>query len=110
MPRLRIPLLMLAQDQEKLMHASLPLGKDNVLMATDALESMGRDLTTGNNFHICINTDSEKETEILFEKLSEGGKIEMPLNRTFWGAYFGMARDKFGIQWMINYDINQKQS
>jgi PhnB protein len=74
-------------------------------MATDSLESMGQTVVPGNNFHIVVHTDSEEETDILFAKLSNGGEIEMPLNRTFWGAYFGMCRDKFGIQWMINFDV-----
>ncbi len=90
-------------EQGMVMHASLPMGKYNALMATDALESMGMTLTMGNNFHICVNTENEAETERYFNALSEGGKIEMPLNNTFWGAYCGMCRDKFGVQWMITY-------
>jgi PhnB protein len=92
-------------EQEKIMHASLPMGKSNALMATDVLESMGMTLTPGNNFYISVNTESEKETEKFFNGLAAGGKIEMPLNKTFWGAYCGMCMDKFGIQWMINYDV-----
>ena len=96
------------EDQEKMIHVSLPFGKGNVLMASDNLESMGHQITAGDNFHICLHTESEKETDKLFKALSEKGKIEMPLNKTFWGAYFGMCRDKFGIQWMISYDQPQK--
>lgn len=92
-------------EQEMVMHSSLPLGK-NVLMATDTLESMGQSITMGNNFYMCINTESEEETDRFFKQLSEGGKIEMPLNKTFWGAYFGMCVDKFGVQWMLSYDTN----
>jgi PhnB protein len=92
-------------EQTMIMHASLPMGKTNTLMATDALKSMGMELTMGNNFYICVNTESEKETETFFNGLAEGGKIEMPLNKTFWGAYCGMCRDKFGIQWMITFDL-----
>jgi len=76
-------------------------------MATDTLESMGQTLTIGNNFYININTESEAETDKFFNGLAAGGKIEMPLNKTFWGAYCGMCRDKFGIQWMINFDLKQ---
>lgn len=93
------------QDQEKIMHASLPMGKSNMLMATDVLDSMELSVTQGNNFYIFVQTESEEETDRLFKKLSEGGKIEMPVNKTFWGAYCGMCRDQFGIQWMINYDL-----
>ena len=91
-------------EQEMIMHASLPLGKNNALMATDTLESMEQSLRPGNNFYISINTESEQETEKLFKGLSAGGKIEMPLNKTFWGSYFGMCVDTFGVQWMINYE------
>lgn len=95
-------------EQEMIMHASLPLGPGTILMATDVLESMGQTLTHGNNFHIAVNTESEEETDKIFKGLCAGGKIEMPLNKTFWGAYFGMCKDKFGVLWMISYDANQK--
>ncbi len=90
-------------EREKIMHVSLPIGKGNILMATDALESMGHKLTTGNNFNLSIETESKEEAKTLYEKLSVGGKIEQPLQDTFWGAYFGMFADKFGIHWMISY-------
>ena len=92
-------------EWNKIMHASLPLGS-NALMATDTLESMGQSTTTGNNFYISVNTESEEETDRIFKKLSAGGEIEMPVNKTFWGAYCGMCRDKFGIQWILNYDLS----
>jgi len=95
--------------RDKIMHISLPIGKGNVLMATDALESMGQPVTMGNNFYICISPDSKEEAERLFNGLSEGGKIEMPLADQFWGAYYGSFRDKFDIGWMINYDSRQQQ-
>lgn len=95
-------------EKDKIMHISLPIGNGNVLMATDALESQGHKVEQGNNFYICINADSKSETEKLFNGLSSGGKIEMPLENTFWGAYFGMFTDKFGIKWMVNHDTNQK--
>src|SRR6266498_850848 len=92
-----------ASDGEKIMHVSLPIGKENTLMATDALESMGEKLTVGNNFYLTIETESQEEANKLFNALSEGGKINMSMAKTFWGAYFGMLKDKFGINWMINY-------
>ncbi|MES2681411.1 MAG: VOC family protein [Bacteroidota bacterium] len=92
------------QDQSKIMHASLPMGKTNFLMATDVLESMGVNLVSGNNFYIHVATESEAETDQFFNALSEGGKVEMPVNKTFWGAYCGMCTDKFGIQWMLTFD------
>jgi PhnB protein len=89
------------------MHVSLPIGKGNVLMGTDVLEFMGQKLAVGNNFYISIQAESKQEAEKLFNGLSAGGKIEMPLHDTFWGAYFGMFTDKFGIQWMVNYDYQR---
>ena len=94
---------------DKIMHIALPIGNGNVLMATDALESMGFSLKEGNNFYICINPDSKEDAERIFNGLSEGGKIEMPLADQFWGAYFGLFKDKFGIGWMINYDKQQQK-
>jgi PhnB protein len=99
-----------ASDKEKIMHVSLPIGKGNVLMATDALESMGHALTVGNNFSIAVNAESEEEADKLFSELSAGGQVTMPLQKAFRGAYFGMLADKFGIQWMVNYDYNQRNS
>lgn len=100
---------MSAEDGEKIMHISLPIGQDTILMATDALESMGQNVATGNNFYISISASSEEEAEKLYNGLSAGGQITMPLGKAFWGAYFGMFVDKFGIQWMVNYDYNQQE-
>jgi PhnB protein len=93
-------------DKGKIMHIALPIGSGNVLMATDAIESMGQRVENGNNFSISISTASKDETEQIFSGLSDGGKVEMPLADTFWGAYFGMLEDKFGIRWMVNFDRN----
>ncbi|MEP6636352.1 MAG: VOC family protein [Acidobacteriota bacterium] len=92
-----------ANEGEKIMHVSLPVG-GNVLMGGDALESMGQRLTAGNNFHIAIAPEIKNEADRIFSALAEGGKIEMPLQDSFWGAYFGMLEDKFGIHWMMNYE------
>ena len=94
-------------DKDKIMHIALPIG-DSILMGTDALESMGQKLEAGNNFSISINAASKEEADKFFSGLSDGGKIGMPLADAFWGAYFGMTSDKFGIQWMVNYDYDQK--
>ena len=94
-------------DRDKIMHIALPIGKGTILMATDALESMGHPLTVGNNFYMSVNANSEKEADKLFKSLSAGGRVTIPIEKAFWGAYFGMFTDKFGIQWMINYDYNQ---
>jgi PhnB protein len=75
-------------------------------MATDALESMGQKLVSGTNISIAIGAESELEAERLYTGLANGGKEDMPLQKTFWNAYFGMLTDKFGVQWMINYDYS----
>jgi PhnB protein len=95
-----------ADLKNKIMHISLPIGKGNILMATDAIEAMGHKVTPGTNFHLSISADSEDETRKLFNALSAGGKVTQPLEKMFWGAYFGMCTDKFGIQWMVSYDQN----
>lgn len=93
-----------AADRSKIMHISLPIGNGIVLMATDALEAMGHKLTFGNNFYININVDRKEEANRIFNQLSDGGKVEMPLAYTFWGAYFGSFADRFDVKWMINYE------
>lgn len=95
---------MTASDKEKIMHVSLPISKEVTLMGTDVLESAGHPKAEGNNISLSINTESEAEADTLFTALSAGGVVQMPLEKTFWNAYFGMFQDKFGIQWMINYD------
>ncbi|MBL0745915.1 VOC family protein [Chryseolinea lacunae] len=95
-----------AEDQEKIIHASLTVNANFTLMATDYLSSMDQHLVLGNNFHICLHTESEAETERIFESLSRGGKVEMPLNTTFWGAYFGMFSDRFGVHWMLSFNAS----
>lgn len=94
------------EDMDKIMHIALPLGKDNMLMATDVLESQGQSLTVGNNVYISIETESEEEAERLFTGLSAGGGIETPLEKSEWAEKFGICKDRFGIQWMISYTGN----
>ncbi|MEO5571850.1 MAG: VOC family protein [Bacteroidia bacterium] len=95
------------EDAEKIMHVSLPISKETVLMGSDStVESR---VAMGQNISISVNTESEEEAHKIFNGLSAGGKIIMPLEKTFWGALFGMFTDKFGINWMVNYDYNQQQ-
>jgi PhnB protein len=89
-------------DRDKVMHVALPIGQGNILMATDTLESLGQKLNVGNNFSIAIDAESKEEADKLFRGLSSGGTVQMPMQDMFWGAYFGMLSDKFGVQWMIN--------
>lgn len=91
-------------EKERLMHIALPLGNGITLMATDALESMGHHVTPGTNFHLSIDAESKDESKKIFASLADGGKVTVPLDKMFWGAYFGMCTDKFGVQWMVSYD------
>lgn len=88
---------------EKIMHMELPIGKSSLILGSDVPESMGP-VTSGTNFTMTILAESEEEATKLFNALSAGGKITMPLAKSFWGALFGMFTDQFGIQWMVNYD------
>ncbi len=90
-------------DLKKIMHVSLMIGTD-VLMATDALESAGHVLTVGNNISLTLSVDSKEEADKLFAALLVGGTVAMPMTDMFWGAYFGMVDDAFGIKWMISFD------
>jgi PhnB protein len=92
------------EAQEQIVHASLPVGKTSMIMATDTVDTMEQNLVAGNNIYLCIHAETETEADKLFDGLSKGGKIEMPMNKTFWGAYFGMCMDKFGIHWMMSYE------
>ena len=94
-------------DQNKIMHASLTLGEQGLLMGSDVVQGMGGEVVFGNNFGLTLQPDSEEEAIRLFNALSEGGTVTMPLEKTFWNATFGMFVDKFGINWMVNYDHPQ---
>jgi len=94
--------------KKKIMHVSLPIGSGNILMATDAIDEMGHQITPGNNFYICISPDTKEEADRLFSGLSVGGKVATPLTDMFWGAYYGDFTDKFGIKWMVNYTYPRK--
>lgn len=90
-------------DKDKVMHVSLPIGS-SVLMGSDNGEHYEASFVKGNNFSVSINAESREEADKLFNGLSVGGQATMPMSDTFWGAYFGMFTDKFGINWMVNYD------
>lgn len=90
--------------KNQVMHVSLPISKETILMGSDAGEWSGK-LVQGNNFSLTVNPDKKEEADRIFNALAAGGNITMPLNDTFWGAYFGMLTDQFGINWMVNYDL-----
>ncbi|QBO59080.1 VOC family protein [Chryseobacterium gotjawalense] len=93
--------------KNRIMHMTLPISAETILMGSDTMPGI-HDHKIGNNISLSINTDSKEEADRIFNGLSEGGVVTMPLADTFWGAYFGMWTDKFGINWMVNYDDPSK--
>ena len=91
------------KEENKIMHIALPIGK-NILMGNDVPESMGVVDENENRSKISISTESREEADKLFSTLSAGGNIEVPISDSPWGSYFSMFRDKFGIEWMVDYD------
>ena len=89
--------------KKMILHVELPITPKHILMGTDAPKEMGFTVIEGNNMHISIEPDSREEANRLFNELGKEGKVTMPLQDMFWGAYFGSFTDKFGINWMINY-------
>lgn len=97
------------QDSEKIMHITLPISKETMLMGSDTGGEWAANYSRGNNFSISLSTDSNDKADSLFNGLSAGGKVTMPMNKTFWGEYFGMFTDKFGINWMVSHRMDKKQ-
>lgn len=94
-------------DKKLVMHIELAITGGHILMGTDAPESMGFKVLYGNNMYINLEPDTRIETERLFAALSKDGKVEMPLQDMFWGAYYGSCADQFGVHWMFNC-VNKK--
>jgi PhnB protein len=86
----------------------MPITGGHILMATDAPKEMGFTVTPGNNMHISLEPETREEAKRLFDELSAGGKVSMPLQDMFWGAYFGSFTDKYGINWMVNHANTNK--
>ena len=97
------------EDGEKIMHISLPISTETTLMGSDTGGEWASNYSQGNNFSVSVNTDNKEEADRLFNGLSSGGHATMPMSQTFWGSYFGMLTDKFGINWMISF-AEQQQS
>jgi PhnB protein len=93
------------EDADKIMHIALPIGKSNVLMGNDVPAFMGKVNENENRSKISISADSKEEADRLFNGLSAGGTVEMPMADSFWGSYFGMFRDKYGIEWMVDFAL-----
>ena len=94
-------------EANKIMHIALPIGK-NVLMGNDVPDFLGRVNENENRSKIAVGAESKEEADRLFNGLSEGGQIEMPIADSPWGSYFGMFRDKYGIEWMVDFDSRYK--
>ncbi len=94
------------KEENKIMHIELPIGKSSVLMANDVPEILGKTNENENRSKIVIKADSKEEADKLFNGLSTNGQIEMPISDSPWGTYFGMFRDKYGIEWMVDFNPN----
>ena len=92
------------KEENKIMHIALPVGKTNMLMGNDVPEFMGQTNENENRSKIAISAESKEEADKLFNGLSAGGQIEMPIEASPWGSYFCMFRDKYGIEWMVEFD------
>lgn len=91
-------------EANKIMHIALPVGKSNLLMGSDTPSFMGKHNENETRSKISISAESKEEADRLFNGLSNGGDVEMPIGDSPWGSYFGMFRDKYGIEWMIEFD------
>ncbi len=93
-------------DKNKIMHMGLPISKETMLLGSDVSEAFGSPkIVAGNNFSICVNPSSEDEARRIFDGLAAGGYVAMPMGKTFWDSLFGMLTDKFGINWMVDYEL-----
>lgn len=97
-------------DKNKVMHVSLPISKETVLMGSDTPGGYGPKFVVGNNFSISVHPDNRAEGDRIFNALSADGQVTMPMQDQFWGSYFGMLTDQFGINWMVNVDIQGESS
>lgn len=96
-------------DKNKIMHVSLPIG-NSILMGSDVGGDWAPTFKQGNNFSVSVTAESKEEADKIFAALGEGGKVTMALMSTFWGDYFGMLTDRFGINWMMSFSEEQKKA
>lgn len=105
-PNQRVP----EEHANRIMHVSLPISRETMIMGSDTGGEWASSFKQGNNFSISVNADSKEEADRIFNGLSAGGQVTMPMNNTFWGDYFGMLVDKFGIAWMISFNEKQQKA
>ena len=98
------------KEENKIMHIALPIGKSNMLMGNDVPEILGKTNENENRSKIVVITESKEEADKIFNGLSVAGQIEMPISDSPWGTYFGMFRDKYGIEWMVEFDANNNNA
>jgi PhnB protein len=96
------------ESDEKIMHVTLPISKEATLMGSDDTDSYG-EIGLNNSFALYINTDNRDEADRLFNELSVGGQIKVSMTETFWGSYYGIFKDRFGINWKITFDLRDKK-
>ena len=94
---------MTEEDLGRIAHIALPLGPTNTLMGSDVPRSQGQQVTQGNNFYLTLEVESGQEAVRLFDALSEGGQVEMPLGQTEWAEKYGICSDRYGVRWMVDY-------
>lgn len=94
------------KDKNKIMHISLPISKETILMGSDTGGEWAAQTVVGNNITLSITAENQADADRFYKLLSEGGKASMPMSKTFWGDYFGMCTDKFEINWMISFNEN----
>lgn len=94
-------------ETNKIMHITLPISKETRLMGSDNLEAFGGTVVMGNNFAILVKADSKNEADKLFDRLADPGDVLLPMERVFWGSYYGIVKDQFGITWKISVDLRE---
>ena len=92
------------EEGNRIMHVGLPISNETMLMGSDTGGEWAANFQAGNNFSISVTTDSRAKADQYFNDLAEGGQVIMPMNDTFWGDYFGMCVDQFGINWMVGFN------
>jgi PhnB protein len=97
------------EDAEKIMHISLPISKETMIMGCDNGGEWASNFAQGNNFSLSLSVDTKELADRIFNGLSAGGMVSMPMSSTFWGDYFGMFTDKFGINWMVSFNEEMMQ-
>ncbi len=91
-------------DKEKIMHCELQIKEGITLMGCDILEAWGQSIELGNNFYINVSAENQEEGQLIFNRLSSGGEVQMPFQKTFFGTHMGTTTDRYGIQWMVKLD------